>query len=167
MSTPEQVAVDWLKLAATTTAKVSAVVRHHGHLLHSRVKREANQPRTNLRPSSSPEGPRLMLGDYNRSIVLDVARTGASTVANVGTNKVQGPRLEFGHAARRWAYDFGPRSAPRRARAFARGWAGQIGRGRHGASFGGVFPVLPESGAAERGLHHANPLNRGAACGTD
>lgn len=96
MSTPEQVAVDWLKLAATTTAKVSAVVRHHGHLLHSRVKREANQPRTNLRPSSSPQGPRLLTGDYNRSIVLDVARTGASTVANVGTNKVQGPRLEFG-----------------------------------------------------------------------
>ncbi len=60
MSTAEQVAVDWLKLAATTTAKVSAVVRYHGHLLHSRVKRNANQPRSAVRPASSPQGPRLL-----------------------------------------------------------------------------------------------------------
>lgn len=70
----------------------SKSVAHHGLLLQAAVKRRAAEPRTAARPAESPQGPRLVTGDYNRSIYL---RHGAFS-AEVGTNKPQGRRLEFG-----------------------------------------------------------------------
>lgn len=62
------------------------VVAHHGLLLQAAVKRHASKPRT------GPPGPRLITGDYVRSIALTI---GVLT-AEVGTSKPQGRRLEWG-----------------------------------------------------------------------
>lgn len=67
-------------------ARVQAAVAHHGLRLQSMVKRNASLPR------SGPPGPRLQTGDYVRSMYLHVG----VLVAEVGTNKPQARRLEFG-----------------------------------------------------------------------
>lgn len=86
-------------LAAWSTYTRDAVhntVVTYGALLQTAVKRHASQPRTNPRPSSSPEGPRHLLGTYNRSINRRTTRRANTSTVEVGTNAVQGARLEFG-----------------------------------------------------------------------
>ena len=46
--------------------------------------------------ASGRPGPRAVTGDYRRSIVGDWAQSGTTTEGAVGTNGVQGPRLERG-----------------------------------------------------------------------
>lgn len=68
-------------------ARIGATVTHHGMLLLSAVKAHA----------AGRPGPRMITGDYNRSIALDVVRgADGSHTARIGTSKVQGARLEFG-----------------------------------------------------------------------
>lgn len=73
--------------ANLVSSRVRAVVQHHGVLLQARVKAHA----------AGRPGPRMVSGDYNRSIGLRIRPRGANgTEANVGTNRPQGRRLEFG-----------------------------------------------------------------------
>jgi hypothetical protein len=58
------------------------LVAKHGLALQQAVKRNA----------SGRPGPRIITGDYNRSIMLELR----GLDAKVFTNKVQGPRLEWG-----------------------------------------------------------------------
>lgn len=62
-----------------------ALVRHWGVRLQAQVKANA----------SGRPGPRMITGDYNRSIALDVD-AGNQPAARVGTNRPQARRLEFG-----------------------------------------------------------------------
>lgn len=80
------VAADLAKEGFQAGVKAQATVAHFGLLLQSEVKRNASLPRT------GPPGPRLQTGDYVRSITL---RVGVLS-ADVGTNKPQARRLEFG-----------------------------------------------------------------------
>lgn len=66
--------------------KAQRTVAHFGLLLQATVKRNASLPRT------GPPGPRIQTGDYVRSIALQVGLL----QAEVGTNKPQARRLEFG-----------------------------------------------------------------------
>lgn len=66
--------------------RAQGAVAHHGLLLQAAVKRNASKPRT------GPPGPRIQTGDYVRSIALSIGMLWAE----VGTNKPQGRRLEFG-----------------------------------------------------------------------
>lgn len=72
-------------------ARAQAVVAHHGLLLQSAVKRHAAEPRYAARGPGTG-GPRIITGDYNRSITLRVG----ILWADVGTDKPQGRRLELG-----------------------------------------------------------------------
>lgn len=96
MSTPTEVAADLAAWARYTADRTHQVVVQYGALLQTAVKRHASQPRTNPRPSETVEGPRLLNGDYNRSITRQTKRNASRSVSTVSTNKVQGPRLEFG-----------------------------------------------------------------------
>lgn len=53
------------------------------------------QGRVKARAQGRP-GPRVQTGDYNRSITARVGLADGGVEGRVGTNKVQGPRLEFG-----------------------------------------------------------------------
>jgi hypothetical protein len=77
---------------AKAGARAYAVTRTYGILLQARVKARARAPR------SGPPGPepRLQTGDYNRSITLQMSMNGPNPIAEVGTNKPQGRRLELG-----------------------------------------------------------------------
>ena len=77
--------------------RVSKVVDRHGQLLLADVKRRASRSRT--LPSTPGEPPRLQTGNYNRSIRLELSSIGGTRKASVGTNAVQGARLEFGFQA--------------------------------------------------------------------
>lgn len=81
-----RVAMELGQAAAGINGKVSRVVRHHSMLLQNRVKANA----------SGRPGPRVVTGDYRRSIDRRVDRSGPATVGYVGTNEPQGRRLEFG-----------------------------------------------------------------------
>lgn len=77
------------RLAARATAAqaiVQVVVARQGAVLQTKVKANA----------SGRPGPRVQTGDYRRSIGLTVRRQARSVVAEVGTNAVQGFRLELG-----------------------------------------------------------------------
>jgi hypothetical protein len=74
------------QMVSGVTRKVYAHVAHWGLLLNARVKANA----------AGRPGPRQVTGDYNRSWTMTMTRGGGSATALVGTNKVQGPRLEFG-----------------------------------------------------------------------
>lgn len=62
------------------------VTRTFGELLRTRVRANA----------SGRPGPRVQTGDYRRSISLEVSSSGTDVAAFVGTNAVQGARLENG-----------------------------------------------------------------------
>ncbi len=94
MSTPDQVAIDLAALGLMAREKSHGVVVAFGARLQRGVKARANEPRTTPRPG--PGGPRLLTGDYNRSISRLTVRRAASSTTYVGTNKPQGARLEFG-----------------------------------------------------------------------
>lgn len=96
MSTPTEVATDLAAWARYTRDRVHQVVVMHGALLQTNVKRHANQPRTNPRPSANVEGPRLLTGDYNRSINRRTERRANTTRAEVGSSAPQAARLENG-----------------------------------------------------------------------
>lgn len=53
------------------------------------------ETRTKARASGRP-GPRVQTGDYRRSITRRVYRDGDSLIGEVGTNKPQARRLEYG-----------------------------------------------------------------------
>ena len=46
--------------------------------------------------ASGRPGPRVVTGNYRRSIVGDFERSGDDILGQIGTNQPQGPRLEFG-----------------------------------------------------------------------
>lgn len=46
--------------------------------------------------ASGRPGPRVITGDFRRSITHDAERRGLQVLAQIGTNKPQGARLEFG-----------------------------------------------------------------------
>lgn len=83
----ERYSFDLSRSAAGAQVKALGVLRHHGMLLRARAMANASHPR-----SQDSAKPRIQTGDYVRSITLSV--TGTSAL--VGTNRVQGRRLEFG-----------------------------------------------------------------------
>lgn len=76
------VARDLLAAGKASQVAVQRVVAAQGIVLQTKVKARA----------SGRPGPRVQTGDYRRSIQLQLGRL----TAEVGTNAVQGNRLEFG-----------------------------------------------------------------------
>lgn len=77
----------YAKPLATLEAATQRIVTHHGQILTTRVKAKA----------SGRPGPNAPTGDYRRDISMQVRREGPLRwTAEVGTNKPQGRRLEFG-----------------------------------------------------------------------
>lgn len=66
--------------------EMDKLVKHHGQLLRTRVMAKA----------SGRPGPRAITGDYRRSWQQKHTGGGGTSKSEVGTNAVQGPRLEFG-----------------------------------------------------------------------
>lgn len=95
-SNAHKVAADLAAWSTYTADATHNTVTHHGALLQTAIKRNASEARTNPRPSPSPEGPRALTGDYRGSITRQTTRLARRTICVVGTNKVQGPRLELG-----------------------------------------------------------------------
>lgn len=81
-----QLAADLRAAGALVQARAAKLVRHHGILLQTQVKANA----------SGRPGPRAPTGDYRRSIDLRVGVDNGAVVAQIGTNRPQGRRLEFG-----------------------------------------------------------------------
>lgn len=75
-------------LAHTAPAKIARKVTYWGHVLEARVKARA----------SGRPGPNVITGDYRRSWTTEVTLDAHGASAIVGTNKPQGPRLEYGFA---------------------------------------------------------------------
>lgn len=96
VTTPAQLAADLRGLAEGLADRAHKAVVTGGALLQSAVKRNAAEPRTNERPSTSPEGPRLLTGHYNRSISRLTTRSASGSRTQVGTNAPQALRLEVG-----------------------------------------------------------------------
>lgn len=96
MSTADQVAADLKGLADLAIAAVVDAVTDEGNEVLADVKKRAARPRT--APSVAGLGPRLQTGTYNRSINMRPVQTTAAgkVTASVGTNKIQGYRLEKG-----------------------------------------------------------------------
>lgn len=81
-----RVSLDFVEASKSNDAKLRALVRHHGHLLRTRVMRRA----------SGRPGPNVITGDYRRSITVEFYEGDGQFIATVGTNAPQGRRLEFG-----------------------------------------------------------------------
>lgn len=81
--------------SAKAGARAYIVVRQYGQLAQTNIRRRASQPRTHARGPGTG-GPRLITGDYVRSIALQVAVPDGNPTATIGTNKPQGRRLELG-----------------------------------------------------------------------
>lgn len=90
MSSATQVAADLLGIAAKTQVAIHQVVTRYGAILQTEVRRNASKPRT------GPPGPRLITGNYVRSISRQTTRLAGSSVAEVGSNAPQARRLEMG-----------------------------------------------------------------------
>ena len=92
MSTQTDIVRVGLELRAISTAAAAAVNRieaQHALLLETRVKANA----------SGRPGPRVITGDYRRSIAATRGAEGFGAMLGgwtVGTNAPQGPRLEYG-----------------------------------------------------------------------
>lgn len=82
----ERIVLDFLNGAKGVDPQLTKLVRHHGHLLRTRVMRRASR-----RP-----GPNVVTGDYRRTIGVRFTNNRGEHVAEVGTNAPQGRRLEFG-----------------------------------------------------------------------
>jgi hypothetical protein len=103
---PDQVAFDLRRMAASTGEAVLKATLREGLSLQRDVKRRAARSRT--LPSVPGLPPRLQTGDYNRSIGMRATRAGGTAVASIGTNAVQGRALEFG-GRHTWPHPhFGP-----------------------------------------------------------
>lgn len=97
MATADEVA-NALEVASQRLAvNIVDAITKQGQAIEADVKRRASRPRT--APSVANEPPRLQTGDYNRSIGTRVTRSATRATASVGTNKVQGYRLEKGFDA--------------------------------------------------------------------
>jgi hypothetical protein len=81
-----EVSLAFLTASVKTDAAVNKVVVHYGHLLATRVKAKA----------SGRPGPNAPTGDYRRSINSQFSHSNGKSIAYVGTNAVQGRRLEYG-----------------------------------------------------------------------
>ena len=99
MATPDEVAAAFADLVVGIVAAVDDAVIAEGTEVLTDVKRRAARPRT--APSVAGEGPRLQTGDYNRSINMRPVKVDAAgrVTASIGTDKVQGYRLEKGFDA--------------------------------------------------------------------
>jgi hypothetical protein len=90
---------DLAVLPATVAARAPALVRHWGQLLETRVKLNAatgfHAPGEPHIPGTGP-GPNVATGDYLRSISAEYFQEGSTIAVSVGTNAVQGARLEWG-----------------------------------------------------------------------
>lgn len=84
-SNATEVAALFGQAATELGSRATALVRHWGTRLQASVKAHA----------AGRPGPRMVTGDFNRSVALDVTVGGQST-ARVGTNRPQARRLEFG-----------------------------------------------------------------------
>lgn len=93
----DEVAADLARLAETSVAAVVNVVGKEVLTIEADVKKRAARPRT--APSVAGLGPRLQTGDYNRSIGSRVRQLATKVEGSVGTDKVQGYRLEKGFDA--------------------------------------------------------------------
>lgn len=80
------VAADLNLRAAGVLKAVRTATQVHGNLLLARVKANA----------AGRPGPRIVTGSYNRSWNLIMSSLANGVSADVGTNAVQGRRLEFG-----------------------------------------------------------------------
>lgn len=85
-----RVAAELEDLGVIAGIRARAVVQHFGQLATTRIKARAGLPR------SGPPGPRIITGDYNRSITMEMTSLLGGPTAEIGTNRPQGPRLEFG-----------------------------------------------------------------------
>lgn len=84
-----RVAADFTRGGIEGATKAMGITRHFGQLISAQVKANA----------SGRPGPRVQTGDYRRSINSRSTRSVASVgevSAEIGTNKPQGRRLEFG-----------------------------------------------------------------------
>lgn len=81
-----RIAGEILVKAAAVMPAVAVITQTHGNILLARIKANA----------SGRPGPRIVTGDYNRSWNLRMSKHSRGVEADAGTNKVQGPRLEFG-----------------------------------------------------------------------
>lgn len=85
-----RVAVELDAMGVRAGARAYAVVQHYGALATSRIKARAGLPR------AGPPGPRIITGDYNRSINMQMTSVLGNPTAEIGTNRPQGWRLETG-----------------------------------------------------------------------
>lgn len=76
----------WRTRAVAIQPLINAKVVHWAQMLETRIKANA----------SGRPGPNAPTGDYRRSWNTQVSMNGSAVVADVGTNKPQGRRLEFG-----------------------------------------------------------------------
>ncbi len=84
------VAADLVALGVKAGAKAFAVTKTFGEVLLGNVRKRASLPRT------GPPGPRLITGDYVRSMSVTTTLTPEGPTATAGTNAPQARRLEFG-----------------------------------------------------------------------
>lgn len=97
MSSPEQVAADIAALPALLRAGIERTVRREGLALQRDVQQLVSRPPT--APSLAGVPPRRQTGDYQGSINTRPITDGTRIGVNVGTDKVQGARLEHGYDA--------------------------------------------------------------------
>lgn len=86
MSTAKQVAADLVALGVSSAAAVHPVVVTHTAILH----------RTVVANASGRPGPEAPTGDYRRSLNRRTTKRVRSSEGQVGTDKPQARRLEFG-----------------------------------------------------------------------
>lgn len=85
-----QVAVDFRNAAANTDEALGVIAIRNGQDLQTAIKQRASLPR------GGPPGPRLITGNYVRSINRRTTRLAGSIEVEVGTNAPQARRLEMG-----------------------------------------------------------------------
>lgn len=81
-----RVAAELTQAGFRAGVRAFSVTRMYGQLVNTAVQANA----------SGRPGPRAITGDYRRSIATHAGYDGGSVFADVGTNKAQGRRLEFG-----------------------------------------------------------------------
>ncbi len=94
---PQAVVIALAKLAEAVPAAVVEATTQSGLMLLGDVKKRAARDR-NL-PSEAGKPPRLQTGNYNRSINKRTTTSAGRVTVTVGTNAVQGARLEYGFDA--------------------------------------------------------------------
>jgi hypothetical protein len=85
------VAADLQALGVRAGAKAFGVTRFYGQVLLANVRRRSSLPRT------GPPGPRLLTGDYVRSMSVQTTMEVGGPVATAGTSAPQARRLELGY----------------------------------------------------------------------